>query len=179
MLISRSPFISTLSTLIASSLTPFTSTACSSTSPTASLAAFDFNERSRTFQFDDMRPHEKPDAPVARLDTLSKAAINFTLRLSVPLHFSKGGWATTVEPHLSYAMTNDGYLYVPDDNRSIGSNYSRVLNADLLIDTRLARATSRLTPRLGFGQRLYRQPGGRPRWRGPERPPGGDHGHRL
>lgn len=119
--------------------------------------AFDFNERSRTFQYNDMRHHDKPGVPVARLDTLSKAAINFNLRLSVPLHFSKGGWATTVEPHLSYAMTNDGYLFVTPDSRFIGSNYSRVLNADLLIDSRLARPTSRLTPRLGFGLQLTAQ----------------------
>ena len=124
-------------------------------------AAFDFNERSRTFQYSDMRPHEEPvkpgGQPVAWLDTLSKPAINFTLRLSVPLHFSKGGWNTTVEPHLSYAMTNDGYIYVPSDSRFVGSNYTRVLNADLSVDTRLARPTSRLTPRLGFGLQLTGQ----------------------
>ena len=117
-------------------------------------AAFDFNERSRIFQMTDMHPGRPEGRPAGMIDTLNKPALNFNLRLSIPLQFASGGWYTTVTPHLGLAMTNDGYLYRSPDDRYIGSTFTSVLNADLLVDTRLARPTSRLTPRLGFGVQL-------------------------
>ena len=118
-------------------------------------ASVDFNERSRTRQEADLRPGQPQ--PGARLDTLDKPSLKLNVQVSVPLVFSRGGWTTTVLPVAGYAMTNDGYRFLTPQNADIRSDYTQLLSASLLLDTRLTRASSRLTPRLGFGVQLTGQ----------------------
>ena len=114
--------------------------------------AFDFNERDRIEQ--DIRIQPGGSAMMS-LDTIAKPAIRLNARMSIPLTFSRGGWSTTVTPRLGYAMTNDAFRIEPPGSRPPTENkLTQVLTGDLLLDTRVARATSRLTPRLGFGLEL-------------------------
>ena len=117
--------------------------------------AFDFNERDRIEQ--DIRV--RPDGVVEMtLDTISKPALRLNAHMSIPLLFSRGGWSTTVTPRVGYIMTNDGFRIQPGGARPTQeSMLTHVLSGNLLIDTRVARATSRLTPRLGFGLELSGQ----------------------
>ena len=117
-------------------------------------AAFDFNERDRIHQKVVVRPDGSVDMT---LDTLSKPACNLSVQMSIPLTFSKGGWNTTVTPRVGYLMTNDSFaLYRPGETVQ-ETRLTQLVTADLLVDTRVARATSRLTPRLGFGLELSGQ----------------------
>ena len=117
-------------------------------------AAVDVNARSRTVQDVSYGPDGNP---VVVLDTLTKAAVNLNVQMSIPLHFSKGGWNTTVTPRVGYVMTNDAIRYAPRTGPQQNSPLTQLLTADLLIDTRVTRATSRLSPRLGFGIQLSGQ----------------------
>ena len=116
-------------------------------------AAFDFNERNRTHQVTDLRPGSPAGS---HIDVLSQPAYSLNVQVSVPLHFSKGGWNTSVVPRMGYAMTNDSFLYITP-KETVNGQISQLLTADLLVDTRLSRATSRLTPRLGFGVEISGQ----------------------
>ena len=115
-------------------------------------AAFDFNERDRIEQ--DIR--FQPDGtPVMLLDTIAKPSLRFNAQVSVPLSFSRGGWTTTFTPRVGYVMTNDAFRIEPMGTRPMQENpMTHILTGNLLLDTRVARATSRLTPRLGFGIEL-------------------------
>ena len=118
-------------------------------------AAFDFNERDRIRE--DVVVH--PDGSIAMtLDTITKPAYNLNVRMSIPLNFSRGGWNTTVTPRVGYILTNDAFrIGQPGMDPRKDNELTHLLTANLLIDTRVARATSRLTPRLGFGLELSGQ----------------------
>ena len=117
--------------------------------------AVDFNERSRIEQRIDYRPD---GAASVALDTLSKPSLSVNARMSIPLQFSRGGWNTTVTPSFGYIMTNDSFMFRQEGAaKGVDTPLTQLLTADLLIDTRLTRATSRLTPRLGFGVEISGQ----------------------
>ena len=111
-------------------------------------AAVDFNERDRIEQ--DLVI--KPDGSIAlQLDTISKPALNLNVQMSVPLLFSRGGWNTTFTPRIGYMMTNDAFDLQRPGKPDLRTTSTHLLTADVLVDTRVARPTSRLSPRLGFG----------------------------
>ena len=114
--------------------------------------AFDFNERDRIHQ--DI--HFQPDGSARMsLDTIAKPSIHLNAQMYIPLAFSRGGWTTTVTPRLGYVMTNDSFRIDPAGTQPLEEHsLTHVITSNLLIDTRVARATSRLTPRLGFGLEL-------------------------
>jgi len=119
-------------------------------------ASFDFNTRDRIRQEMSFLPG---GTPMTKLDTLPrKPAWHLNARVSLPLHFSRGGWNTTFTTRVNYTLTNDAYQIasrgpVPRQE----SELTHALSGTLLIDSRVARATSRLTPRLGFGMELSGQ----------------------
>ena len=111
--------------------------------------AFDFNERDRIEQDVRIRPDGVTEMS---FDTIAKPAIRLNAQMSIPLSFSKGGWTTTVTPRVGYALTNDAFsVGAPGKSPMQESALTQVVTGNLLFDTRVARATSRLTPRLGFG----------------------------
>ena len=115
-------------------------------------AAFDFNERDRIEQDLSFKPD---GTPVMTLDTIAKPSLRFNAQVSIPLSFSRGGWTTTFTPRLGYVMTNDSFRIEPAGTRPLHENpMTHILTGNILLDTRVARATSRLTPRLGFGIEL-------------------------
>ena len=118
-------------------------------------AAFDFNERDRIRQDLIIQPDGSASMT---LDTISKPAYNLNVRMSIPLSFSRGGWTTTVTPRLGYILTNDAFRIDQPGQAPLQDNeLTHLITANLLIDTRVARATSRLSPRLGFGLELSAQ----------------------
>ena len=114
--------------------------------------AFDFNERDRIQQDVRFRPD---GSPTMELDTIAKPSLRLNAQMSIPLSFSLGGWTTTVTPRVGYLMTNDAFRIDPMGTRPLQeSPMTHILTGNLLLDTRVARSTSRLTPRLGFGMEL-------------------------
>ena len=112
-------------------------------------AAFDINERDRIEQDIRIRPD---GTATMSFDTIAKPAIRLNARMSVPLTFSRGGWTTSVVPRVGYVMTNDAFRIQPEGKDPLHeSTMTHIVTGDLLLDTRLARPLSRLTPRLGFG----------------------------
>ena len=115
----------------------------------------DYNERDRvcsTTQYG-------ADGTHTRLDTLtSQPSLKINASMSLPLDFSRGGWVTRLVPQVNYAVTNDAFSYLPDAGKPGASEeYTQLLIGTLRFDTRLARPSTRLTPRLGFGFQLAGQ----------------------
>ena len=115
----------------------------------------DYNERDRvlsTTGFD-------ADTPQTRLDTLTgQPSLKINASVSLPLDFSRGGWVTRLRPQVNYAVTNDAFTYLPGvDRPGANEEYTQLLIGTLRFDTRLARPSTRLTPRLGFGFQLSGQ----------------------
>lgn len=117
-------------------------------------AAVDFNERNRTLQ--DIR-HNPDGSTQIQIVDLQQPAVTLNVQMSIPLLFSQGGWNTTFTPRVGYNLTNDAIRYAPSTDPLQSSPVTQVLTADILLDTRVSRATSRLTPRMGFGIQLSGQ----------------------
>ena len=115
----------------------------------------DFNNRSQTHS----EFHYVPDEGlVVQTDTLAKPGLNINAAVSIPLNFSRGGWNTTLLPHLNYVATNDSFrLLDTDTERDILKPFTHTFIASIRFDTRLGRPSTRLTPRRGFGFQLSGQ----------------------
>jgi len=116
--------------------------------PVFSLSV-DFNDRDRLRSVVEYTPS---GVSMQRLDTLSQASLSVNLMAALPLNLSRGGWTTSLVPQFNYAMTNDATLLVQQGSTT-GEyrNRTELVIGTLRFDTRVARPTARLTPRLGFG----------------------------
>ncbi|MBR5019864.1 MAG: hypothetical protein IKX53_09565 [Bacteroidales bacterium] len=111
----------------------------------------DYNHRDRTKSYGDAWAHMNT---LPRIDTLGAPAWAVNTKMSIPLVFSQGGWTTRVTPAIGFSMTNDAFEfreYQEGDLVLTTGERTQLLTGSLRFDTRLARPTSRLTPRLGFG----------------------------
>lgn len=117
--------------------------------------AVDYNERSSTRVEYGYDPDE---GPTVHADTLTRPGLNINAAVSLPLNFSRGGWTTRVTPQINYVVNNDTFHYPEkDDDPGLSGNLTQLLVGTIRFDTRLARPTARLTPRLGFGAQLSGQ----------------------
>ena len=115
----------------------------------------DFNDRNSNRI---ITTYKSSGAAIRQLDTLDRPALRVNAEMSLPLNLSRGGWTTWLIPQVNYTMTNDRYfLHQAGNEFGTGGNFTQTLIGTIRLDSRLTRATARLTPRLGYGFQLSGQ----------------------